>query len=192
MSSERHWLEHVRYSIPQLRLYLVQENSLAQQPVTVRTPKDAAKLLEPLRRAPEEHFVAIHLNVRHEAIGVHEVSHGTLSASLVHPREVFKAALVANSFAIIVCHNHPSGSALVPSSEDFATTKQLLQAGKVLGVSLVDHLIIGFSNFINASYRIGKEGGNPQSGADEQMQKTPACDNYVYSFRENYPHLWSN
>ena len=124
------------------------------EPITVRTPQDAARLLGPLKHAPEEHFVAIHLNAKHEVIGLHEVSHGTLSTSLVHPREVFKAALVANSFAILVCHNHPSGSTLVPSSEDFATTKQLLQAGKLLGVAVVDHLIIGFSNFTKEAGKI--------------------------------------
>jgi RadC-like JAB domain len=194
MSLDRQFLQDVRYSVPQLKLYLVQENNGAQRLVTVRTPMDAARLLEPLRHAPEEHFVAIHLNAKHEVIGLHEVSHGTLSASLVHPREVFKAALVANSFAILVCHNHPSGSTLVPSSEDLATTKQLLQAGKVLGVAVIDHLIVGFRNFIKAPID-SKAGGlmiESESSCDYEAGKDRTDANFVYSFRENYPQLWSN
>lgn len=95
--------------------------------------------------------------------GLHEVSHGTLSSSLVHPREVFKAALLGNCFAIIVCHNHPSGATLVPSPEDLETTRQLISAGKILGVSVIDHLIVGPDN-------------------DEES---------VYSIRENNPAFWS-
>lgn len=193
MSSEWQWLQHVRYSIPQLRLYLVQENSQAREPITLRTPQDAARLLEPLRCAPEEHFVAIHLNARHEVIGLHEVSHGTLCASLVHPREVFKAALVANSFAILVCHNHPSGSTLIPSSEDLATTKQLLQAGKLLGVSVVDHLIVGFSGKFTIFEKLAEDDGDNLAPLGEYHSHKQRCDSdHVYSFRENYPHLWSN
>jgi DNA repair protein RadC len=95
----------------------------------------------------------LHLNTKFEVIGLHEVSHGTLSASLVHPREVFKAALVANSYAILVCHNHPSGAKLTPSKEDFETTKQLIAAGKVLGVSVLDHLILGLKSKSQAKRR---------------------------------------
>jgi DNA repair protein RadC len=153
------------YGLPQLKLYLVGETSKTLPGRMIRKPQEAAKLLAPLRHAAEEHFVSLHLNAKHEVIGIHEVSHGTLSASLVHPREVYKAALLANSFAILVCHNHPSGSALAPSQEDFATTKQLLAAGNLLGVSLIDHLIIG----------------SPRQREDQ-----------FFSFREQHPQLWDN
>ena len=72
------------------------------------------------------------------------VSKGTVSASLVHPREVFKAAILANAYAIIVAHNHPGGS-LLPSREDLDTTEQLIAAGKLLGVTVVDHVIVAVS-----------------------------------------------
>jgi DNA repair protein RadC len=72
-----------------------------------------------------------------------EVSHGTISASLVSPREVFKAAILSNSFALLVAHNHPSGAQLSPSKEDLETTKQLLKAGKILGITVLDHVIVG-------------------------------------------------
>jgi DNA repair protein RadC len=134
--------KRLKYKIPRIRLCLVQDAFEESDMYFVRTPHDAAQFLEPLRHAPEENFVSIHLNSRHQVIGVHEVSHGTLSTSLVHPREVFKAALLANSYAILVCHNHPSGSTASPSQEDLETTDQLLKAGKILGVNVVDHLIM--------------------------------------------------
>jgi DNA repair protein RadC len=104
---------------------------------------DAAKLLEPLHYFSEEHFVSLHLNAKNEVIGMHEVSHGSLSMSIVHPREVFKAAMVTNSHALLVCHNHPSGAKISPSKEDMETTSQLLAAGRLLGILVVDHIIVG-------------------------------------------------
>lgn len=129
------------YKIPRIKLCLVHEGLEHNNLHYIHTPLDAETILEPLCHAPEEHFVSLHLNTRNEIIGLHEVSHGTLSASLVHPREVFKAALVANSHAIIVCHNHPSGSLVEPSQEDLLVTRQLVRASKLLNVSLLDHLI---------------------------------------------------
>jgi DNA repair protein RadC len=158
-------LRLLNYSIPKLRLYIVQEGNKPKRSWRVQTPSDAARLLAPLRVASEEYFISLHLNAKHEVIGLHEVSHGTLSASLVHPREVYKAALVANSFAILVCHNHPSGSNLTPSKEDFATTQKLVEAGRLLGVDLVDHLIIG-----------PRYSSQPKEG--------------IFSFRYHHPDLW--
>ena len=143
MKTKKPMLPVLQYKVPRLRLYLVKEGTSLGRATPIRTPEDAAALLEPLRHESEEHFVSLHLNTRHEVIGLHEVSHGTLSASLVHPREVFKAALLANSYAVLLCHNHPSGSKLIPSSEDIETTTQLLKAGTLLGINVVDHLILG-------------------------------------------------
>jgi DNA repair protein RadC len=160
----RSFKSRVKYTLPQLKLCLVGEPSRARKLIPIQAPEDAARFLNPLRYAAEEHFVSLHLNARHEVLGLHEVSHGSLSASLVHPREVFKAALLANSYAIIVCHNHPSGSKVVPSKEDLETTGQLFNAGKLLGVTLIDHLIVG-----------------------PGLKK-----NTVYSVREHYPELWKS
>lgn len=74
-------------------------------------------------------------------MGFQIVSRGTVSASLVHPREVFKAALLANSYALIVAHNHPAGS-LTPSPEDIETTEMLIKAGDLLNVKVIDHIIV--------------------------------------------------
>jgi len=139
----RNLASRLKYKLPKMRLCLVHDAGTKQAMYTVRSPHDVVEFLEPLRHEAEEHFVSIHLNSRHEVIGLHEVSHGTLSSSLVHPREVFKSALLANSHAIIICHNHPSGSAILPSTEDLDTTQQLLKAGEILGIGVLDHLIVG-------------------------------------------------
>lgn len=139
---EKQLLTNLKYNLPVFKLMMVKENSKSDQSL-IRSARDAAKLLSPLTYACEEYFVSLHLNAKHEVIGVHEVSHGTLSASLVHPREVFKAALVANSYAILVCHNHPSGARITASKEDLATTSTLIKAGKLLGVAVLDHIILG-------------------------------------------------
>lgn len=142
MHGDKTIANQLKYKVPRIRLCLVRERTKPQQPYMVRTPRDAVQFLDPLRHQAEEHFVSLHLNSRHEVIGLHEVSHGTLSASLVHPREVYKAALLANSHAILICHNHPSGSALTPSMEDLETTDQLLRAGKIMGIQVLDHIIV--------------------------------------------------
>lgn len=131
--------QHLKYIVPQIRLVMVREPGPV--PRVIKTPECLGPLMEPLRHYSEEHFIAFHLDARHHVIGYHEVSHGTLSASLVHPREVFKAALLANSYAIIVAHNHPAGT-LKASPEDIETTKTLIAAGKLLGVSVLDHVIV--------------------------------------------------
>ncbi|HEY9757672.1 MAG TPA: JAB domain-containing protein [Oculatellaceae cyanobacterium] len=131
--------KHLRYLVPEMKLALIREPG--GKPLPVYTPDCLEKFVEPLKHYAEEHFVAFHLNVRNEVTGYHIVSHGTISASLVHPREVFKAALLSNAHAIIVAHNHPGGS-VTASSEDVATTKQLIKAGDLLGVKVIDHIIV--------------------------------------------------
>lgn len=166
---EEHLLaDKISYGLPVFKLMLVREIGKTSSgreestPQGIGAPEDVVEFIGPLFYAPEEHFIALHLNAKNEITGVHEVSHGTLSSSLVHPREVFKAAFVANSHSILVCHNHPSGACLKPSQEDLSTTSNLIEAGSILGVSLLDHLIVG-----------GQEA------------------NDWYSIREHHPELWS-
>jgi DNA repair protein RadC len=132
--------EQLRYRVPEIRLALIRERSV-DKPVAIGGPVDAAQFLTPLRYESEEKFIALHLNAMNEVMGYRTVSHGTLSSSLVHPREVFKAAILDNAFGLIVAHNHPAGSRK-PSIEDRMTTKQLIASGKLLGVPVIDHLII--------------------------------------------------
>lgn len=89
-----------------------------------------------------EEFVVIGLNAKNEIIFLNSVSVGSLSASIVHPREVFKAAILGNASCLILCHNHPSGDP-APSPEDIDITKRLVAAGDILGIKIMDHIIIG-------------------------------------------------
>ncbi len=91
---------------------------------------------------PAEVFAVVLLDTKHQVIGVVPITRGTLDASLVHPREVFRAAFLANASAMILAHNHPSG-VTTPSREDYAVTKRLREAGRTLGVDVLDHLIVG-------------------------------------------------
>lgn len=93
-----------------------------------------------------EAFLALHLNHKNQLDGVHVVSIGSLSAGLVHPREVFKSAILTNAAAIIVMHNHPSGDP-TPSREDRDITERLKKAGDILGVPLMDHVVIGADSY---------------------------------------------
>jgi len=108
-----------------------------------RTARKVADLVRPfLEDEAVEVFVCLLLNGKQRVVGFAEVSRGTLTASLVHPREVFGPAIREGAAAVIVTHNHPSGDP-EPSAEDLAVTERLTQAGEVLGVPLLDHVIIG-------------------------------------------------
>ena len=113
------------------------ESHLASQ------PELAAALLRPLiGNAAQEVFVALLLDAKSKVTAYVEITRGTLSASLVHPREVFGAAVRLGAASIIVAHNHPSGDPR-PSAEDVATTERLVQCGNVLGIPVLDHIVLG-------------------------------------------------
>lgn len=103
----------------------------------------AAAVLRPhLQGKRKEHVVALLLDARHHLIRVSPIAVGSLSASLVHPRELFREAIAASSAAVIVAHNHPSGDP-APSDHDVQLTRRLMQAGEVVGIPILDHLILG-------------------------------------------------
>lgn len=111
----------------------------------IKSPDDAATIGKEfmyIHREPEEYMYMICMNVKNKVIGIFEISHGTVNASLVTPREVFQKALLANSVSIILMHNHPSGDS-TPSREDIEVTKRLVEAGKIVGIEVLDHIIIG-------------------------------------------------
>ena len=131
-------------AIPIYRITLVRESSLPYHEVPqMRSSKDVATLLRAyLRDVDREHFVVFFLDQKNRLTGINTVSMGSLTASVVHPREVYKAAILAQAAAIICGHNHPSGD-VQPSREDRALTTRLFQAGKLLGIQLLDHIIVG-------------------------------------------------
>ncbi|WP_261304829.1 RadC family protein [Paenibacillus andongensis] len=117
--------------------------------VIIRSPKDIADLVsEDLRYLQKEHFVCLFLNTKNHLLAQETLSMGSLNASIVHPREVFRAAIKRSSASIICVHNHPSGDP-TPSPEDIQLTHRLMEAGTIIGIEVLDHVIIGDQRFIS-------------------------------------------
>jgi len=111
------------------------------------SPQGAAELLmRLLGDEATEVFALVLLSTRHQVIAYHEVSRGTLNSTAAHPREVFKAALLANAAAIVLAHVHPSGDPS-PSPDDIALTRRLVAAGTLLGVDVLDHIVVGHGRY---------------------------------------------
>ncbi len=116
---------------------------------TIRSPKDAASyMMTELSGLEQEHFVALFLNVKNEILHKQTIFIGGLNSSIVHPRELFKEAVKRAAASIIVMHNHPSGIP-DPSPEDIEVTKRLVDAGRIIGIEVIDHIIIGNFNFVS-------------------------------------------
>ena len=116
------------------------------KPVT--SPAEVLPELRHIRDLKQEHFVTIFLNARNQVIKTQTISIGSLNASLVHPREVFAPAVGISAASVILGHNHPSGD-VTPSREDIELTRRMVQAGEIMGIEVVDHLIIGSERFIS-------------------------------------------
>lgn len=129
-------------------------NMPKQAPTVIRSPKDVYDLLRgELEHLQHEVFKVIFLNTKNHIIAVETLSQGSLNASIVHPMIVFREACKRSSASIICAHNHPSGQP-DPSPEDVQLTRRLVEAGELLGVSVLDHIVIGHHRFISL-----KEGG---------------------------------
>ncbi|MEN9913097.1 MAG: repair protein RadC [Candidatus Parcubacteria bacterium] len=108
---------------------------------TIRNAQDVYDYLIEMRTLPKEQLRGIYLNVHNRVIANEVISMGTVSSNVAHPREVFRAAIEYNAVAVILAHNHPSGE-VTPSDQDIAITQQIVQAGKILGIRVLDHVII--------------------------------------------------
>lgn len=130
-------------SIPIVSIRMVKDSSIPYGDNKISSPKEVKDLiLQYLGYADREHMIAICLDVKRKVNAIHTISIGSLNSSIVHPREVFKIALLANASTIILAHNHPSGDP-TPSREDVEITKKLCEAGIILGVEVEDHVIVG-------------------------------------------------
>ncbi|WP_371368575.1 hypothetical protein SRRS_21030 [Sporomusa rhizae] len=119
-----------------------------ERPV-IKSPSDAACLMmAELRYQTKEHFIALLLSTKNHVIARAMVSVGSLNASIVHPRELFREAICYSAAAVILVHNHPSGDP-TPSQEDISLTKQLVEAGNILNISVLDHVIIGDGKYVS-------------------------------------------
>jgi len=117
--------------------------------VLVKTPEDIVALVKSrLKGKKKEHFLALLLDTRNRLIKTAEISIGSLDTSVVHPREVFKEAISASAAAVIFVHNHPSGDPTA-SEDDIGLTKRLAEAGEIVGIDVLDHVIIGDKNFLS-------------------------------------------
>ncbi|WP_180955058.1 RadC family protein [Bacillus sp. V3-13] len=115
----------------------------------IRSPEDGAKLLmNDMRFLSQEHFVCLYLNTKNQVLHRQTIFIGSLNASIVHPREVFKEAFRRSAASIICVHNHPSGDPS-PSREDIEVTKRLAECGKIIGIEMLDHLIIGENKYVS-------------------------------------------
>lgn len=123
-------------------------------------PEDIADIFRQVfKNKDRELFTMLALDTKHRVIGANVVSQGALDVNIVHPREVFKTAILLNASGIAVCHNHPSGN-ITPSREDLETTKRLIKAGALLGIPVLDHLIVGWEMDGNFRYYSFKEQNN--------------------------------
>ncbi|HOW28703.1 MAG TPA: DNA repair protein RadC [Elusimicrobiota bacterium] len=107
----------------------------------IQTPEDVCNQVTEIRARKKEHFVVLYLNTRNQLLHREFVSIGTLNASLVHPREVFEPAVRCSAAAVVLVHNHPSGDC-APSEEDRALTRRIQEAGRLLGIDVLDHVIV--------------------------------------------------
>ncbi len=141
-------VRRVAFETPVYKVMLVQDRSVRAEPC-IHGPEDAAKVvINYLRGVDREHFVGLYLNGANRIIGIHTITIGILNSSLVHPREVFKPAILSNATGIILAHNHPSGDP-EPSLEDRRITNQIAEAGRLLGIPLLDHIIIGENRYFS-------------------------------------------
>lgn len=125
-----------------VNIQMVRERQLLYNGARLTTSEQAAEAFCALIGDPDrEYFVCMLLDGKNRISGIHTVSQGSLNQSIVHPRETFKAAILANSAAIILAHNHPSGD-LTPSREDLEITRRLKEAGDIIGIKVLDHIIV--------------------------------------------------
>ena len=130
-------------------LRMVKESSLREQYGKIGSPADVNEMVRTMIGSNDrEHFGVICLDTKNQPTHISIVSIGTLNSSTVHPREVFKTAILSNSAGIILFHNHPSGNT-VPSGADIEMTKRLMEAGQIIGIPVIDHLIVSEESYLS-------------------------------------------
>ena len=140
-------MSNVTKRINIVSIKMVKESSFLYQTRQILSPKDAYEMIkEQLEGLDREQFIIACLNTKNEPTNITVVSVGSLIKAIVHPREIFKTAILSNAASIMAFHNHPSGET-TPSQQDIQLTNRLYEAGELLGIKLLDHLIIGDGTF---------------------------------------------
>ncbi len=127
-------------------LKVIHEKASKKENVCIKSGDDVFKLMNFLKEEARENFYILHLDAKNNVLSKELISVGSLTSSIIHPREVFKGALLNNSAFIICVHNHPSGDP-TPSSEDIQITRRLLEVSELVGIKVLDHIIIGRNNY---------------------------------------------
>lgn len=135
-------------AIPRYTIELIREpTSPYTTPQHYESPHQTFAYLKPiLEHQDREHMYGVFLDTKHRIIGMHHIAMGSMNQAIIHPREVFKCAILLNAAALVIAHNHPSGDP-TPSTDDRLLTKRLADAGAILGITLLDHLVIGDNRF---------------------------------------------
>ena len=132
--------------IPQVELSMVREIKISGQKYNSSEEVARSEFAGSLLKSDREKFICMHLNIKNQIISFEIVSTGSLTSSIVHPREVYKGAILSNSASVIFMHNHPSGDP-EPSIDDIEITKRLEKAGEILGINVLDHIIVASGGF---------------------------------------------
>ena len=140
--------------IPRFDVRLIRDGRVATlEPTIIRSPEDTLPVLQAeLSELGYEKFIALALNTKNHVTAVLPVSSGSLNASIVHPRELFQRAILANCASLILAHNHPSGDP-TPSPEDLALTRKLIDAGLLLDIPVLDHIVLGYGRYVSFKER---------------------------------------
>lgn len=137
---------------PWLRVQMVQLVCEGSSPFVRRNVSSAADVYDAFRTtctaADRESFFSVLLDTKHRVLGVEEAARGSLTSTIVHPREIFKAVILASAAAVIFVHNHPSGDP-TPSREDVEITRRLREAGELLGIRVLDHVVVGHDRYVS-------------------------------------------
>jgi DNA repair protein RadC len=140
------------YEIPVVSIRLVRDSGVLTEKKVIRSPLDVADLLmERMKDLDREVFVVVHLSTRNDVLSILSMENafiGTLNENHVRVADLFKGAILANAMSIIVAHNHPSGDP-TPSPEDVAVTNTIREAGELLGIELLDHIVVGENRFLS-------------------------------------------
>ena len=140
-------MSNVAKRINIVSIKMVKESSFLYQTRQILSPNDAYEMIrEQLEGLDREQFIIACLNTKNEPTNITVVSVGSLNKAIVHPREIFKTAILSNAATIMAFHNHPSGET-TPSQQDIQLTNRLYEAGELIGIKLLDHLIIGDGTF---------------------------------------------
>jgi DNA repair protein RadC len=144
------YFDGLEYRGVSVKTLLIRENTEAYNPVELKNHRSVYEMFKPLENLDHERFYTVVIDNANKIIAVNLACKGTLNQTIIHPREIFKIALLCSGAGVILVHNHPSGNP-EPSTNDFIVTKRLVEAGEIMGIEVLDHIIIGYNDYFSFS-----------------------------------------